>query len=279
MAPVNRHVDEIVEMMLDATQRYQAPLTQERLFSWHRALFPTASSGLRHITVGAWRPAEVGPMQVVSGPIGRERVHFEAPAAERLDKEMQVFLYWFNHAKNIDFILKAAVAHFWFVTIHPFEDGNGRIARAIVDMCLSRADGVAERFYSMSSSIEHVREDHYVVLETCQKGELDITQWVIWFLDCLLQAIDGADKIVNTVLYKAKIWEKLANHAVNERQRKVVNRLFDNFYGNLTTSKYAKLAKCSHDTALRDIHALINYGVLEQSQHAGRSTSYQLVAM
>lgn len=277
ISPVNRHVEGIVEMMLDATQRYQEPLTEERLFSWHSALFPTARSGLRKITVGAWRGPEAGPMQVVSGPIGRERVHFEAPSAQRLHHEMTVFIDWFNHGEKIDPVLKAGLVHFWFVTIHPFEDGNGRIARALADLCLARADGIPERFYSMSSSIERVRKNYYTVLEACQKGNLDITRWLEWFLGCLNDAIAGADEALDSVLYKARVWEKLNHYAINERQRKVINSLLGDFYGNLTTQKYAKLAKCSHDTALRDIRALMEYGVIVQSPSGGRSTQYQLI--
>ncbi|MBY0544725.1 MAG: Fic family protein, partial [Gammaproteobacteria bacterium] len=237
LPPANRHVDGVVEMMLDATQRYEQALSEERLFAWHSALFPSTYSVLRKITVGTWRTPQAGPMQVVSGPMGRERIHFEAPAAERLEYEMRVFLDWFNHAEKIDPFLKAGVAHFWFVTIHPFDDGNGRIARALADMCLARADGIPERFYSMSSSILRARKSYYDVLETTQKGDLDITPWLEWFLDCLSQSIENADEILNTVLYKAHVWEKLKNHAINERQRKVINDLLGNFRGNLTTSK------------------------------------------
>lgn len=277
LTPTNRHIEGIVEMMLDATQHYQEPLTDDRLFGWHGALFPTGRSGLHKITVGAWRPYEAGPMQVVSGPMGRENIHFEAPEATRLNHEMNQLLSWFNHSENTDPVLKAAIAHFWFVTIHPFEDGNGRIARAIADMCLARADGMPERFYSMSSSIEHDRKNYYEALELCQRGNLDITRWLTWFLTCLSQAIKNADEALNAVLYKTKIWQKLNCHSVNERQRKVINKLLNDFQGKLTTSKYAKIAKCSQDTALRDIQKLIEYGVMVQSPSGGRSRSYQLI--
>ncbi len=270
----DRYVEGIVEMMLDATQRYQEPLTKERLFGWHGAMFPTGRSGLREITVAAWRS---GTMEVISGPIGKEQVHFEAPLAGRLENEMQLFLHWFNNIDEVDPVIKAAVAHFWFVTIHPFDDGNGRIARAIADMCLARADGVRERFYSMSASIELDRKNYYCVLESCQKGGLNITAWLDWFLHCLGKAIDGADDVLNSVLYKAAIWKRLESFSVNERQRKIINRLLDNFEGKLTTGKYAKIAKCSQDTALRDIQLLIEYGALEKSADGGRSTNYHLV--
>ena len=272
----SRHIDGIVEMMLDATQHYQKPLTKVRLFGWHRVLFPKGTSGLHEITVGAWRLPEAGPMQIVSGYVGRERIHFEAPAAKRIEREMQLFLDWFNNIDNIDPMLKAGVAHFWFVTIHPFEDGNGRIARAIADMCLARADGISERFYSMSSSIEKERKIYYKTLESCQKGSLNITSWLKWFLACLGRAIENADKALEKVLYKSNIWRILDGRPINERQRKVINLLLGEFQGKLTTSKYAKLAKCSQDTALRDILILIDYGVIVKSMGSGRSTSYEL---
>ncbi len=280
VSATDRYVEGTVEMMLDATQGYQKPLTTERLFAWHCALFPTKHSGLYPIDVGAWRSSSVGPMQVVSGPMGREKVHFEAPAAELLEKEMQIFLDWFNHSEGIDPVLKAGVAHFWFVTIHPFEDGNGRIARAIADMCLARADGIQQRFYSMSSSIELQRQQYYQVLESSQKGKLDITEWLEWFLTCLSHAVNEADNVLEKVLYKARIWQILNQHPINARQRKVVNLLLEEaFRSKLTTSKYAKVAKCSQDTALRDIQTLISYGVMEKNPSSGRSTSYQLVLL
>jgi Fic family protein len=271
-----RHVEGAVEMMLDATQKFSEPLTAKRLFDWHAALFPGGRSGMNKITVGAWRPAEIGAMQIVSGPIGKERVHFEAPAAERVDLEMKRFFDWFGRADNLDPVLKAGVAHFWFVTIHPLEDGNGRVGRAIMDMALARAEGVSERFYSMSAQIESERNDYYLRLEHGQRGDGDITDWLHWFLECLGRAIAGADGSLSSVLRKAKIWERINEAPVNDRQRNVINRLLDGFEGKLTTSKYAKLAKCSSDTALRDIHALLERGVLIQEEGGGRSTSYRL---
>ncbi len=274
--PKDRHVEGFVDMMLDATSHHQKLLTKDRLFSWHSALFPTGKSGLHAISVGAWRPAKAGPMRVVSGPFGREKIHFEAPEAKRLAKEMRQFLEWFNSKNNVDAVLKAGIAHFWFVTIHPFEDGNGRIARAIADLCLARADGISERFYSLSTSIEHDRKNYYDILEKSQKNGLDITPWLEWFLTCLGGAIKSAEALLEHVLKKSKIWEKLNQHPINDRQRKIINRMLSNFEGNLTTSKYAKIAKCSQDTALRDIQSLISYGVMRQKTGGGRSTNYEL---
>jgi Fic family protein len=275
----SREVEGVVEMMLDATQKHAEPLTAERLFGWHASLFPTGRSGMRRITVGAWRPASIGPMQVVSGPIGRERIHFEAPSADRLEHEVAVFLDWFEAANGIDPVLKAGIAHFWFVTIHPFEDGNGRISRALADMALARAEGIKERFYSMSAQIEAEKKQYYLKLEQSQKGGTDITSWLEWFLGCLGRAVAGAEEGLAGVLRKAKIWERINNQSpVNERQRMVINRLLDGFEGKLSTSKYAKLAKCSPDTALRDIRILLDRGVLIQDAGGGRNTSYRLVA-
>jgi len=275
-APSSRDVDGVVEMMLDATQRYAEPLTSERLFGWHASLFPTGRSGMQRITVGAWRPLEAGPMQVVSGPMGREQVHFEAPSADRLDHEMAAFLDWFGDDSGVDPVLRAGIAHFRFVTIHPFEDGNGRIGRAIVDMALARAEGTSERFYSMSAQIEAERKQYYDILERCQRGRTDITLWLEWFLACLGRAVDGAESNLASILRKAKLWEQINLDPVNERQRKVINRLLDGFEGKLSTSNYAKLAKCSGDTALRDIKILLDRGILAQEGGGGRSTSYRL---
>jgi Fic family protein len=273
----SRDVEGVVEMMLDATQKYAEPLTAERIFSWHASLFPTGRSGMRKITVGAWRPADIGPMQVVSGPMGRERVHFEAPSADRLQHEVSAFLDWFEAANRIDPVLKAGIAHFWFVTIHPFEDGNGRISRAIADMALARAEGTIERFYSMSTQIEAEKKQYYLKLEQSQKGGVDITSWLEWFLGCLGRAVAGSEEGLSKVLRKAKTWERINSQSpVNERQRKVINRLLDGFEGNLSTSKYAKLAKCSSDTALRDINLLLDQGILVQVAGGGRNTSYRL---
>ncbi|HRX86486.1 MAG TPA: Fic family protein, partial [Phycisphaerae bacterium] len=257
-----RDVEGIVEVMLDATRRSAAPLTKERLCAWHAALFPTGRRGLERITVGAWRTDASGPMRVVSGPMGRERVHFEAPAAERLDGEMARFLEWFNAPADLDAVLRAAVAHFWFVTIHPFDDGNGRIARAIADLALARADGTPRRYYSMSAQIAAERKQYYRELEQSQRGDVEITGWLTWFLGCLGRAIASADQSLRAVFYKARLWQRINRDPVNERQRRVINRMLDNFKGNLSTSKYAKLAKCSTDTALRDIRDLVDRGVL-----------------
>jgi len=258
---IARHIDGLVEMMLDATMNHTAALTAERLFGWHATLFPTGRSGMRDITVGAWRPVEAGPMRVVSGPMGREKVHFEAPEADRLPDEMNAFLDWFNAASGTDPVLKAAVAHFWFVTIHPFEDGNGRIARAIADLSLARADGTSERYYSMSAQIEAERNQYYDSLKKCQCGSLDITRWLVWFLECLDRSIDGAQETLAAVLRKARIWGGINKVPVNERQRTVINRLLGDFEGHL---------------ALRDIRELLNRRILIQNPGAGRSTSYRL---
>jgi len=271
-----RDVEGVVEMMLDATENFESPLTKERLFDWHASLFPTGRNNLGKITVGAWRRAESGPMKIVSGPIGRETVHFEAPVADRLELEMSRFVEWFNSTVSIDPVLKAGIAHLWFVTIHPFEDGNGRIARAIADMALARADGTKDRFYSMSSQIETERKDYYRELESAQRGEVDITRWLAWFLGCLDRAIEGADPALAAVLNKAKLWQRINRRPVNDRQRWVINRMLDGFKGFLNTSKYANLAKCSTDTALRDVRELLARGILVQNPGGGRSTSYRL---
>ena len=271
----DRNVEGVVEMMLDATQNFTQPLTADRLFGWHAALFPTGRSGMSRITVGAWRTGEGDPMQVVSGPIGRERVHYEAPEAVRLDAEMARFLHWFETAAA-DPVLKAGVAHFWFVTIHPFDDGNGRIARAIADLALARAEGTPQRFYSMSAQIRAERKAYYDLLENTQKGDLDITPWLLWFIACLDRAFDGAETILASVLRKARFWEALAGQSLNERQGKVVNRLLDGFEGKLTNAKWAALAKTSPDTALRDINDLVSRGILAKEPGGGRSTSYSL---
>lgn len=272
----SRNVDGVVEMMLDATQHFQKELTAKRLFGWHASLFPTGHSGIHRIAVGQWRDDESGPMQVVSGPIGKERVHFRAPSANRLAGEMQRFLGWLNTSNTNDPVLNAGLAHFWFVTLHPFEDGNGRIARAIADMMLARADGTENRFYSMSSQIEAERKEYYRQLELAQSGDLNITDWLAWFTDCLGRAITSSDDRLAGVLRKAQIWDQLNQHSVNERQRLVINRMLNGFKGFLNTSKYAKLAKCSADTALRDIQQLLEYGVLLKNPGGGRSTSYRL---
>lgn len=273
---VDRNVEGVVEMMLDATSHYDQPLTAERLFAWQSSLLPTGYSGMRKIRTGAWRDDGNGPMQVVSGALGRERVHFEAPAAEKLDAEMRAFLAWFNGNTETDCVVKAGIAHLWFVTIHPFDDRNGRIARAIADMALARSEKSAQRFYSMSAQIRQERAVYYDILERTQQATMDITPWMDWFLACLGRAIEGAQTILGNVLAKARFWETFRDFSLNERQRLVINRLLDDFEGKLTTTKYAKLAKCSHDTALRDILALVERGVLMRNPGGGRSTSYML---
>lgn len=278
----DRHVEGIVEMMLDATRRYDQPLNEERLFAWHASLFPTGRSGMRKIRVGAWRDDSTGPMQVVSGLIGRERVHFEAPAADRLNREIKVFLDWFNNDggdTDIDDVLKAGLGHLWFVTIHPFDDGNGRIARAIADLALARSEHSSQRFYSMSAQIRQERTEYYEILERTQTGTLDVTPCMEWFLACLGRAIDGAQTILATVLHKARFWQAVRDVPINNRQRLVLNRLLDGFEGKLTTSKWAKITKCSSDTALRDILDLVERGVLVRNPGAGRSTSYSLARL
>jgi len=276
LTPADRRVDGVVEMMLDATQKYDEPLTKQRLFGWHAALFPTGRSGMRTIAAGAWRTDEAGPMQVVSGPIGHEKVHYEAPAAPLLDDEMQAFLDWYNAEADIDPVVKAAIAHLWFVTIHPFDDGNGRIARAIADMALARSERSSQRYYSMSAQIRLERNAYYAILEQTQKGGLDITPWLQWFLDCLNKAIAGARTILAVVLRKAEFWKKHAATPFNARQRNIVNALLDGFAGKLTSSKWAKLENTSPDTALRDINDLVARGILKKDQGGGRSTSYLL---
>jgi Fic family protein len=278
LRPTDRHVEGIVEMMLDATRRFDQPLTAERLFAWHSSLFPTGRSGMTRIRTGAWQDGSKGPMQVVSGPVGREHVHFEAPQAERLDAEMRTFLSWFETSAGIDPVLQAAQAHLWFVSIHPFEDGNGRIARAITDLALARSENSPYRFYSMSTQIRQERKAYYDILEQTQKGTLEVTAWMDWFLGCLGRAIDSAQNTLGAVLAKARFWERARNVALNERQRLILNRLLDGFAGKLTTSKYAQLAKCSQDTALRDILPLIESGLLVRSSEGGRSTGYSLAA-
>ena len=274
----SRDVDRIVELMLDATQFFSTPLTKERLFDWHAALFPTGRSGMHRITVGQWRTAEAGSMQVISGPIGQEKVHFEALGADRIEREMNTFLAWFNGQDDMEPTLKAGIAHFWFVTIHPFEDGNGRIARAIGNMALARADGTSDRFYSLSSQIEIERRDYYNHLEQQQRSSPNITGWLEWFLACLERALSSADETLETVLFKAKLWNKIRGYSLNERQLSIIDLMLeDDFKGYMNTSKYAKLAKCSNDTALRDIQELKAQRILIKNLSSGRSTSYRLV--
>ncbi len=274
---VSRNIEGVVEMMLDATQSYDKPLTKERLFGWHASLFPTGYSGMRKIKVGAWRDDAKGPMQVVSGPIDHEHVHFEAPAAVRLEKEMTAFLDWFNGDDCTDLVLRAGISHLWFVTIHPFEDGNGRIARAIADMTLARSEQSAQRFYSMSAQILQERNVYYKVLEDAQKGTLDITKGLEWFLDCLSHAFDDVEETLATVFRKARFWQSCSTLSFNDRQRLILNKLLDGLEGKLTSSGWAKLAKCSQDTALRDILDLVKRGVLRKDPSGGRSTNYHLI--
>jgi len=278
LTPADRNVDGVVEMVLDATRHFDQPLTTDRLFGWHASLFPAGRSGMKKIRVGGWRDDSSGPMQVVSGPLGRQRVHFEAPAARRLNAEMTAFLDWFNTDAGIDGVLEAGLAHLWFVTIHPFDDGNGRIARAIADMALARSESSPQRFYSMSVQIRQERDRYYDILERTQKGALDVTRWMEWFLVCLGRAIDGARTALAAVLDKARFWESVSGITLNDRQRLILNRLVEGFEGKLTTSKYAKLAKCSADTALRDILYLVEQGVIVRNPEGGRSTCYTLTS-
>ena len=276
MKPADRNVEGVVEMMLDATGHFEQKLTDERLFGWHAALFPTGRSGMARIMVGAWRDDRSGPMQVVSGPIGQQKAHYEAPAAARLGREMDAFLDFFNGENGMDPILKAALAHLWFVTVHPFEDGNGRMARAIADMQLARSEGSSQRFYSMSAQIRDERNAYYDILERTQQGGMEISLWMEWFLACLGRAIVRAQDTLRSILVKARFWETLKNTSLNDRQRAMLNRLLDGFHGNLTTVKWAQIAKCSHDTALRDIQDLLRKGLLTQNPGGSRSTSYAL---
>jgi len=279
LIPADRSVEGVVDMMLDATQLYDEPLTADRLFGWHAAMFPTGYSGMHKIVVGYWRDnAKDDPMQVVSGAMGREIIHFQAPDSNKLDAEMNRFLEWFNQSSTTDPVIKAAIAHLWFVTIHPFDDGNGRIARAIADMQLARADGTAQRFYSMSAQIRVERNAYYDILESTQKGSLDITEWLTWFLQCLDRAFSATDGTLATVIKKAKFWEHPATQNLNSRQQLMMNKLLEGFEGKLTSSKWAKIAKCSQDTAIRDIQDLVERGVLVKEAAGGRSTSYGLSA-
>jgi Fic family protein len=285
LAAVDRNVDGVVDMVLDATANYAAPLTAARLFGWHAALFPTGYSGLFPIKVGAWRDDSTGAMQVVSGAFGRQKVHFEAPPASRLDVEMAQFLQWFNKPSTTTDqsplipLVKAGLAHLWLVTIHPFDDGNGRISRAVGDMALARAEQSPQRFYSLSGQIQRERGEYYAQLERTQSGTLDVTPWLQWFLACLLRAIEGAEGTVDQVLLKARFWRDAAGLALNERQIKLLNRLLDGFDGKLTSTKWAAIAKCSPDTALRDINELLERRLLQKSASGGRSTSYELAKL
>ncbi|TAK89818.1 MAG: Fic family protein [Burkholderiaceae bacterium] len=279
LAPVDRHVEGVVEMVLDATANSNKKLTRARLCGWHAALFPTGYSGLARIKVGDWRNDASGPMQVVSGPVGRQRVHFEAPPATRLKSELKDFLAWANGASNEPPLIKAGLAHLWFVTLHPFDDGNGRIARAVGDLFLARADHSPQRFYSLSAQIQRERKAYYAILERTQKSTLDVTAWLVWFLNTLHSAIDQAQHTLDAVLAKTRFWQRWATTPFNARQVKLLNRLLDGFEGKLTSSKWAAIAKCSPDTALRDITDLLDRGVLRKADAGGRSTRYELIVV
>jgi Fic family protein len=276
LAQIDRNVDGVVEMVLDATANCHASVSRQRLFGWHAALFPTGYSGLSRIRVGGWRDDASGPMQVVSGPIGRQRVHFQAPAAPRLEGEVSQFLDWLNGASKEPPLLKAGLGHLWFVTLHPFDDGNGRIGRAIGDLLLARADGSPQRFYSLSAQIQRERKAYYDILERTQKQSMDVTEWLAWFLNTLHRAVDQAQLTLDSVLTKARFWQRWATTPLNARQVKLINSLLDGFEGKLTTSKWAVIAKCSADTALRDINDLLALGVLRKTDAGGRSTGYEL---
>ena len=270
----SRDVEGVVEMMLDATQHYQSPLTKDRLCGWHAALFPTGRSGMFKITVGDWRTDEQGPMQVVSGRIGKEKVHYTAPEASRLDNEMNRFIQWFNTEENVETVIKSGVAHLWFVSIHPFDDGNGRIARALADSLLARADRTNQRFYSVSGQIMNSKKEYYDILESTQKGSMDISQWLIWYFECLIAALEITDKTLSKILVKAKFWEQHKDTQFNERQMLMINKLLGDFVGKLHSSKWAKMTNVHRDTARRDIQDLISKGVLSVSGEGGRSTNY-----
>jgi Fic family protein len=272
----DKNVDGVVEMMLDATQNCFNPLTKTRLFDWHAALFPTGRNGMYKIIVGDWRKDTTGPMQVISGPMGKEKVHFEAPNSDLLEKEMSSLLNWFNQNNKIDLVLKASIAHLWFVTIHPFDDGNGRITRALTDMLLAQADKSNQRFYSMSAQIRIERKQYYDILEKTQKGDLNITNWIQWFLQCLINALNSTEEVLVKVLFKGNFWQIHSKTIINERQKKLINKLLDSFDGKLTSSKWAKIAKCSKDTAIRDINDLIEKEILRKEEAGGRSTNYEL---
>lgn len=277
LVPSDRNVDGVVDLMLDATRNYAQPLTEERLFGWHNSLFPTGRSGLYKILVGTWRDDSTGPMQVVSGGMGHEKVHFQAPDAKVIPKEMTRFLDWFNDENSMDPVLKAGLAQLWFLTLHPFEDGNGRIGRALTDMLLARSDGQPYRYYSMSTQIRATRNDYYDILERSQKNGMDITKWMVWFLDCLKTALEASDQILAKVLFRHEFWLHNAHRIENVRQRKILVMLLDHFEGKLNSSKWAKICKCSQDTAMRDIQDLIDMGILYKLPSGGRSTSYDLV--
>lgn len=274
MISASRYVEGVVEMQLDATQNYNHPLSADRLFGWHNVLFPTGISGLYRIEVGKYRSGE---MQVVSGAMGKEIIHYQAPSAERVPAEMDRFIAWVNSDEPIDAVLKAAIAHLWFVSIHPFDDGNGRIARALTDMLLARSENTGKRFYSVSAEMKLLQKEYYEVLERTQHGDGNISEWILWFLHCFEQALTAAENTLSSVLRKADFWERNRNVSINERQRKLINLQFDGFFGKLSTGKWAKIAKCSTDTALNDIRDLVEKGILKKSEEGGRSTNYVMV--
>ncbi len=271
-----RHIDGIVEMMLDATQRYDLPITKERLFGWHSSLFPTGWSNMYKIIVADWRKDTTGPMQVISGAMGKEKVHFEAPSSDRIDSEIETLIHWIELQNDIDPVLKSAIVHLWFITIHPFEDGNGRITRAITELLLARSDNSVKRFYSMSSQIRMERQQYYEILEKTQKGNSEITEWILWFLECLINSFESTSELLSKILLKAEFWKINTKTILNERQHKMLNKLLDGFDGKLTTSKWGKICKCSQDTALRDIKDLIKKEILQKEKSGGRSTNYKL---
>lgn len=275
----DRNVDGMVDMMIDATSNCFKPLTTERLFDWHAALFPIGRSGIFKVTVADWRKDTSGQMQVVSGAAGREKVHFQAPDADLIEMEMIRFVKWFNEENKKDLVIKAAIAHLWFVTIHPFQDGNGRMTRALTDMLLSQSDKSTQRFYSMSAQIGIERKEYYEILEKTQKGNLDISEWIKWFLSCLINALKTTDNILTRVLLKANFWNRNSKTMINQRQKKVLNKLLDGFEGKLTSMKWVKITKCSKDTAIRDINDLINKDILQKKSAGGRSTNYELKIM
>ena len=277
VVPADRRTEGVVEMMLDATENYKALLTPERLFGWQASLFPTGYSGMHKVKTGAWRDDAAGPMQVVSGPIGRQRVHYQAPPAAQLDGEMQAFLDWFNRRGEPEGLLRAGLAHLWFVTIHPFEDGNGRVARAIADQALAQSEDSGQRFYSVSSQIRKERSDYYDMLERSQKGALDVTDWLVWFLDCFLRALDGAEAACANILGKADFWQRYAREPFTKRQKTVLNRFLDGFEGKLTARKWAAIGKCSIPTAQRDINELVERSILRRNPGGSKNTSYDLV--
>lgn len=278
ITPSTREIDALVEMMLEASFHYKKPLLLVDLLAWHRALFPEGYSGLYNIKSGELRDDSKGAMQVVSGAYGREQVHFVAPKAERLALELDNFLLWYNKQQDdLDLVIKAGIAHLWFVTLHPFDDGNGRLTRALTERMLAQSDSSQQRFYSMSAQILKQRNEYYNILERTQKRDNDITEWLVWFLQTLEQALLSAEQTTNKIIEKASFWQSHRQQALNSRQVKMLNILLTDFYGTLTTKKWAIMTKCSADTALRDINDLISKGMLIKSNASGRSTNYEVV--